>query len=53
MKRKKVNKLTGLISAGLLASLIFRLTTVSGGMILSGLANGDNGHSIKTGYGVI
>lgn len=40
MKRQTINILTGLLSVGLLTTLIIRLTTVPGGMILSGLALG-------------
>ena len=40
MKRQTANILTGLLSVGLLTTLIIRLTTVPGGMILSGLALG-------------
>lgn len=37
MKRQTVNLLTALLSVGLLTTLIIRLTTVPGGMIISGL----------------
>lgn len=40
MKRQTANILTGLLSIGLLTTLIIRLTTVPGGMFLSGLALG-------------
>jgi hypothetical protein len=40
MKRQTANILTGILSVGLLTTLIIRLTTVPGGMILSGPALG-------------
>jgi len=40
MTRRTANILTGILSVGLLTTLLFRLTNVPGGMFLSGLALG-------------
>ncbi|MBK0384564.1 hypothetical protein I5M32_16510 [Pedobacter sp. SD-b] len=40
MTRRTANILTGILSVGLLTTLVFRLTNVPGGMFLSGLALG-------------